>query len=124
MLSAAPGPAVIVNNTARPPGRNAGKRWSDSPRAVSGFVSTFTSPPPAGTLNNPVDVSAVANTIVSFGPQVAPRGGVGVRHNVTGGPPVTDTLRSSFVPTANPIHLPSGDQNGVLAFAKAFPLSR
>ena len=72
-----------------------GTRWALSFWAGSGFVSTFGSPPPAGTLSKPVVASVVAKTIVSSGPQLAPTRRPGMRHTVIGGPPVIGTFLSS-----------------------------
>ena len=59
------------------------------------LMSTFGSPPPAGTLISPVVASVVAKTIVSSGPQLAPAIKPGMRHTVIGGPPVIATFLSS-----------------------------
>jgi hypothetical protein len=73
---------------------------------------TLTSPPLAGTRSSPVAWSSVANTIVSSGPQDAPRGLPETRVMLTAGPPVTETfLISPWEKYA--IQRPSGEKNGV-----------
>ena len=72
----------------------------------------FGSPPPAGTLNSPVDESEVAITMVPSDPQVAPRAAPVMRHTVMGDPPLTEILLSSL-PLMKPIDRPSGEKNGV-----------
>ena len=108
--------AVMVNSTARPFGRTDGKRWSDSPCAVSGVVKAFGSPPAADTRSSPVLVSLVAKIIESSGPQLAPRGAPTMGHSERGGPPATDTFRiSPSAPVKKPTQRPSGERNGLRA---------
>src|SRR5688500_12825667 len=107
----------MVKRTVRPPGTAVGNTWSTWPRVVSGRVRTFGSPPAAGTVNRPVDVSDVAKTILPSSPHAAPRGGAATRAITAVGPPVADTFRISRLATVKPIHLLSGDQNGTRAFA-------
>src|SRR5438034_10199654 len=102
---------LMVNNTARPPGRTDGNSWFSSPRAASGFVSAFGSPPAAATTRSPGS-PPVANTIVLSGPQLAPRGRPDIAHSETGGPPAIGTFLSSDA-VKNPTHRPSGETNGL-----------
>ena len=67
--------AVIVNSTAWPPGRISGQRWSASPPARFGRVSTVGSPPVAAIRCRPVVTLVVAKMIVPSAPQLAPRVG-------------------------------------------------
>ena len=88
-----PAPEAIVNRTARPPGRTNGKRCPVSPFAASTTVIAFGSPPPADTLISPL--RPLAKTMVSSGPQLAPREAPPTPQMVIGGPPVIGTFRIS-----------------------------
>src|SRR5688500_15580453 len=99
------------------PGTYWGKRWLFSPRARSGFVSSRGSPPEAGTCQRPEELSGV-KTMVSSGPQLAPKDCVTPRHNVRGAPPpVTETFLRVPSAALKPIHVPSGEKNGRQALA-------
>ena len=65
-------PFQAVKITPLPSGSTSGHQWSVSPLAGSTFVSTCGSPPAAATRRSPL-LAFVANTMVSSGPQLAPR---------------------------------------------------
>jgi len=79
---------------------------------ASGFVSTSASPPAAETRNSPVAGSFVANTIVSPGPQLAPRGPPLMLQIVAAGPPFIVTFLNKSGSSKNPTQFPSGDMKG------------
>ena len=94
-LSPPPLVAVIVNSTAWPPGRISGQKWSRSPPARFGRVSTVGSPPATVICCRPVVGSLVAKMIEPSGPQLAPRAVPSERPSVTAGPPVIATFFSA-----------------------------
>src|SRR4029078_4933412 len=104
---------MIVNSTARTPGRNSGHTWllrsADAVRA-SGL------PPAADTRQRPLDPD-VQKTVVSSGPQLAPRMlAPGTSQIVTTGPPTIGTFMSLLTPSSEkPSHALSGDTNGFSA---------
>jgi hypothetical protein len=85
----------MVNTTSLASRRHDGQR-SAAPANSFAETNTLGDPPAAGTLIRSGEPS-VANTIVSFGPQVAPRRNRSVRMIVDGGPPSIGTFLIVFI---------------------------
>ena len=107
-VSKKPRRVVAAKITALPPGRISGQRWLFSRFVESRLVRTCGVPPAAEIFQRP-EVLDVGNTIVSSGPQLAPRGTAS--HKTTGAPPPIGTLVSPLE-LMNPTHFPSGEKKG------------